>query len=193
MDNPLTQKKPLGKAQKILEQMITIILLLVILATSAVLINSAFKRENPKVMGFELFTVDSGSMLPTFPIGSVILVKAVPAVSLAVGDIILFQRGDTKPVTHRILRIEDPTGPVFITQGDANSAPDSVPVQATEIKGKITYVMSWTVPLVWLMKQPYLLMLLAATLVAGAMLRKVSMSFKRMNKKTSLTDERRQT
>jgi len=87
----------------------------------------------PRFLPFETFYIRSGSMRPGLPIGSLVVATRAPAQQLHVGDVITFERpgvpGDM--VTHRIAAIEaSPTGPVFVTKGDANGVPDSWRVNA---------------------------------------------------------------
>jgi signal peptidase len=88
----------------------------------------------PRLLPFQTFYIRSGSMRPGLPIGSLVVSMRESAQQLHVGDVITFERpgvpGDM--VTHRIAAIEpSPTGPVFVTKGDANGAPDSWRVNAT--------------------------------------------------------------
>jgi signal peptidase len=67
------------------------------------------------------------------------------ASELHVGDVITFRRPDnpTEMVTHRIAAIEDsPSGPQFVTKGDANSQPDPWRVRAAGDGWR----MRWAVP-----------------------------------------------
>lgn len=87
----------------------------------------------------ELKIVKSGSMEPTIPTGSLVIVK--PMQNYGVGDVITFG-ADTKteiPTTHRIIGYEsDAEGrSVYRTQGDANEDPDANPVAKGEVIGKV--------------------------------------------------------
>lgn len=92
--------------------------------------------------GMKIFTVQSGSMSPKIPIGSIVIIK--PASSYKVGDIITFksvkdlnEKNPKKTTTHRIVKIKFQKGKLqFITKGDANNAPDSQPVALKQILGK---------------------------------------------------------
>ncbi|HEX4820103.1 MAG TPA: signal peptidase I, partial [Acidimicrobiales bacterium] len=88
----------------------------------------------PRFLPFQTFYIRTGSMRPGLPIGSLVVSTRQSAQDLHVGDVITFNRpgvpGDV--VTHRIAAIEEsPTGPVFVTKGDANGAPDAWRVNAT--------------------------------------------------------------
>lgn len=81
--------------------------------------------ETPDVLGYQLYTIQSASMSPTFPIGSIILSKKLSdASALKVGDIVTFSR-DGIIVTHRIIEIVNDNGIKYRTKGDnPNNSPD---------------------------------------------------------------------
>jgi signal peptidase len=73
-------------------------------------------------------------MVPTIPVGALVVATRVPASELAKGDVIVFERPDRPGtmVVHRIFAVEDtPSGRAFLTKGDANSSPDGWRVPAT--------------------------------------------------------------
>jgi len=86
----------------------------------------------------EFKIVQSGSMEPQLPVGSVVVV--VPAPTYAVGDIITFG-DDTKkriPTTHRVYGIEREGGSVrYLTKGDANEEADGGSIPYREVIGKV--------------------------------------------------------
>ncbi|WRS27714.1 signal peptidase I [Oscillospiraceae bacterium MB08-C2-2] len=89
----------------------------------------------PQLLGWEQFTVLTGSMEPALPVGSLIVVRPVEKENIAVGDIITFYAsGGNEVVTHRALEV---TADSIITQGDANNTPDPSPVNYNHIKGKL--------------------------------------------------------
>lgn len=100
----------------------------------------------PAVTGSRAYTVLSGSMVPTLPVGSLVVSRPVDADGVVVGDLISFvdrdrTRGETRTVTHRVVAV-DP-GPVFTTRGDANPAPDPHPVTARDLLGRVWYHLPW--------------------------------------------------
>lgn len=101
----------------------------------------------PRVTGSTPYTVLTGSMEPTFPPGTLIVVKPQDAATLGVGDAITFQWESGKPdvVTHRITAVQYTAGGErrFTTQGDANSSPDARPVVPEQIHGKVWYAVPY--------------------------------------------------
>ena len=87
----------------------------------------------PMITGAKPVVVLSGSMRPTFEVGTIIYYKAVPQEEIQKDDIITFQMGD-ELVTHRVKRIENGN---YITQGDANNVEDGKPVPYSSIQGRV--------------------------------------------------------
>lgn len=85
----------------------------------------------------------SGSMLPEIDIGDIVIVKRVEPEQVEVGDVIQFREIEEDiRINHRVIKIkEDERGlPLFITKGDANRNPDSDPVLAEQLMGKVVQV-----------------------------------------------------
>jgi signal peptidase I len=94
----------------------------------------------PRVMGGAALTVLTGSMGPTIPAGSVVLVQPKDPGQILVGDVITFEPApDAMYVTHRIIEAGyDASGQrVFYTQGDANPIPDQNPVAEAGVAGVV--------------------------------------------------------
>ena len=88
----------------------------------------------PRFLPYQTYTVLSGSMLPTLPVGSVIVAVPARGEELKTGDIITVANPQHAGalVTHRIISIEDsPQGRTFQTKGDANNVADSWVVPGT--------------------------------------------------------------
>ncbi|MCM3662570.1 signal peptidase I [Georgenia satyanarayanai] len=97
----------------------------------------------PRLLGWAPLTVLSGSMEPTIPTGSQVVISPVTDVgSLEVGDVVTVMPYPDDPtlVTHRIVeRSETPAGPAFTTQGDANDVVDPWEVTETQVRGEVRY------------------------------------------------------
>ena len=100
----------------------------------------------PTVFGFSVLQVQTGSMVPEYEIGTVVVAKKVDVNELEVGDVISFYSmdqdisGDVN--THRIVKIEyggDDNAPYFTTKGDNNSEVDAQKVWPSQIVGKVVY------------------------------------------------------
>lgn len=90
-----------------------------------------FKNKNPKVFGYSVMVVKTGSMYPTISPGDLIIIKTQN--QYKTNDIITFDEV-THFTTHRIVNIAEDG---FITQGDANNAPDNNVVKLDNIEGKV--------------------------------------------------------
>ena len=99
----------------------------------------------PMIAGWIPLTVTSGSMTPTYPVGSQVVVEPLDSAAIghiAVGDVITFmpRPNDDSLVTHRVVRVGvTDEGPVLTTRGDANNADDPTPVTGTMLRGKVRY------------------------------------------------------
>lgn len=93
-----------------------------------------------RLIGLQPYVVLSGSMRPTYEVGSLIYVKSVDYKTLQVGDPITYMISQDTVVTHRIIEVlvdeEDPDTIRYFTQGDANSVADGTSVHYKNIIGK---------------------------------------------------------
>lgn len=91
-----------------------------------------------------LIMFKTGSMSPSIPTGSLAVVRAVPADTVAVGDVVTVDRDEKLPVTHRVVATETipETGiTVLELKGDANADADPGLYQVTEVRKVL-----WSVP-----------------------------------------------
>jgi len=97
----------------------------------------------PAATGSTPMTVLTGSMSPTYPPGTLIVVKPTEATDIRIGDAVTYQikSGDPTVVTHRVVSVTSSSdGRVtFRTKGDANNAVDSNPVIPEQIRGVVWY------------------------------------------------------
>lgn len=84
---------------------------------------------------FQVKIVQSGSMEPTIPTGSIVIIKPQP--DYGEGSIITFGEDSQSdvPITHRVIGVNDAGD--FITQGDANDDPDPLPVSKRDVIGEV--------------------------------------------------------
>lgn len=88
-----------------------------------------------RLIGYQCFTVISGSMEPQYKVGDLLYVKDVDVNSIKVGDPITFiLNEDLVVATHRVVRI-DAENQRFYTKGDANEIEDSEPVHFNNVIG----------------------------------------------------------
>jgi signal peptidase len=90
------------------------------------------------LLGFTPTIIASGSMQPTLNPGDITLIISAPAATIKIGDIIQYRTADA-PTIHRVIDIYTSGGSLwFITQGDANNAPDE-PVNERNVMGKALF------------------------------------------------------
>lgn len=109
---------------------VTRILSVIMLALIAVL---ALLLFGCRIFGLTPYTVLSGSMEPTYHVGSIIYVVSEKADDVKVGEAITFKKSGL-PATHRVVEI-DYENRRFFTKGDANDSFDA-PVKFEYLIGK---------------------------------------------------------
>lgn len=88
-----------------------------------------------RIMGYQCYTVISGSMEPEYSVGDLIYVKKVDVNTIEVGDDITFiLNEDLVVATHRVVRV-DAENQHFYTKGLANEIEDSDPVHFNNVIG----------------------------------------------------------
>ena len=88
-----------------------------------------------RILGYQVFTVVSGSMEPTFCTGDLIYVKKTDPNAIRVGDPITFVLNESLVVaTHRVVEV-DRENAHFYTKGDANEVADQTPVHFNNVIG----------------------------------------------------------
>jgi signal peptidase len=133
----------------------------------------------PRFLPYRAYTVLGGSMAPTIPRGSEVVLRPVRADRLRIGDVITFRKpgGTGTLVTHRIVRIERSDGRrVFVTKGDANGLPDAWRVPAVGTGWRVAFSVPLLGYLPGALTLPLLrlaLFALISLLVASSVLRRI--------------------
>lgn len=101
----------------------------------------------PAVTGSTALTVRTSSMEPTFPAGTMVVVRPTAIEDIVPGMVLTYQLKSGEPtlVTHRVtqkMSLADGS-PIFITKGDANPQPDAAPVKPVQVKGTVWYAIPW--------------------------------------------------
>ena len=110
----------------------TILLIVVILACIPLTV--------PRVMGYQIYSVVTGSMEPEIPVGSMVYVKSIAPKELKEKDVVAFYGGrDTNAIiTHRVVDNNLISGQIK-TKGDANKTEDMNPVSYKDVIGIVEY------------------------------------------------------
>ena len=100
-----------------------------------------------RLVGLQPYVVLSGSMYPTYDVGSLIYVKSVDYRDLKAGDPITYMVSSDTVVTHRIVEVvPDDTEPDtlwYVTKGDANASEDGAPVHYLNVIGKPVFAIPY--------------------------------------------------
>lgn len=103
-----------------------------------VLVLACLPLTVPRVFGFHIYTVISGSMEPAIATGSLVYVKGIPPEEVDEEDVIAFygSMDGASIITHRVVANSEIMGE-FITKGDANDTKDMNPVPYDNYIGKV--------------------------------------------------------
>src|SRR6187399_2319291 len=94
------------------------------------------------LFGWKFQPIETGSMAPRFPVGSLAVVEPIDPADVGAGSVIVFvdQNNRSRLVAHRAIQRLDTDPPVWTTQGDANADPDAFPVPSRDIVGRVRWV-----------------------------------------------------
>lgn len=85
-------------------------------------------------LGISLVRLATGSMSPTYPADSILLVQSVPAAEVAIGDVVTVSRDGAVPITHRVVATTPRgTAAELVLRGDANDVDDPEPYQVSRV------------------------------------------------------------
>jgi len=91
----------------------------------------------PRLFGYQIYTVISGSMEPDIPLGSLVYVHETDPETVAEGDVIAYYgSADGAIITHRVV-YNQTVVKNFVTKGDANDTEDMVPVAYERLLGVV--------------------------------------------------------
>ncbi|MBW4033371.1 MAG: signal peptidase I [Acidobacteria bacterium] len=94
------------------------------------------------------YTVLTSSMTPSYPAGTLVIVKPTDPQQIRIGDVITYQVKSNEPavITHRVIQIVEPAAAgdteKFITKGDANALADPV-VKPVQVRGVVWYAVPY--------------------------------------------------
>ncbi|HIT09523.1 MAG TPA: signal peptidase I [Candidatus Merdivicinus faecavium] len=124
------------KAAKIIYNTVTTLFVIVAVGLAALLVGV-------RLFGLTPYSVLSGSMEPTYHVGSLIYVEKVDPSEIEVGDPITFVLNEDLVVaTHRVVAI-DAENEHFYTKGDANDAQDAAPVYFKNLLGRPVFTIPY--------------------------------------------------
>ncbi len=95
----------------------------------------------PKAMGLESYYVQTGSMAPAIPKGSMAYIEPIDEIGdIQAGvDVLLFSNeAQTKAFMHRAMYVDEETQAVY-TKGDANTTADLLPTSFSMCRGRVLF------------------------------------------------------
>ena len=114
-----------------------------------------------------IYVVASGSMEPSIPVSSIVIILRVDPLAYSVGDVVLFEYrygNRSIPVLHRVIEIDRDRG-VVVTKGDAKRFPEFN--RFSDVIGVLVLGIPYaTMPYLLLRRSPYLVYAAIAALVA---------------------------
>lgn len=137
------QKIKDNKVLKIIGNIIYVIIFIFILLILAVAVLQRTTNNEVTLCGYRIFVVATGSMIPKYEVGDVLVSKEIPPEDIKVGDDIVYTGKEgsfkDKVVTHQVIFIEKENENYrIITKGIANTAQDPEITQ-NEVMGKVIY------------------------------------------------------
>lgn len=113
----------------------------VIIIISLIIVVQKFTNNKESFFGYRIFRVQTGSMIPKYLVGDVILVKQKDINKIKVGDDVTYLGASGSVngmiITHRVVKIDEIDGKKeFHTKGIANNTEDPI-VSGSQINGVV--------------------------------------------------------
>ena len=134
-----------NKILKIIGNILYTIIFIIVLFILMIAILQRTTNNEITLFGYRIFVVATGSMVPEYEVGDVLVSKEVDPATIQVGDDIVYQGKEgsfkDKIVTHQVIMIEKENDNYRIqTKGIANTKADPEITQ-NEVIGKVIYKM----------------------------------------------------
>lgn len=133
-----------NKALQIIGKILYILVFIIVILMLIVVILQRTTNNTVSLVGFRIFTVATGSMVPEYEVGDILISKETDPSEIKVDDDIVYkgEKGNFKDkvVTHRVISIEKQEDGNYkiITKGIANSEQDPEITQE-QVLGKVVY------------------------------------------------------
>lgn len=110
-----------GKIVQTIQHLIKAVIYTLVPVVGLVLVTA----NSSLLFGVRSYVVQTGSMEPKIPVGS--LIFSLPQKTYELGDIVLFNDKESRTVAHRVSQVLIKNGRIaYQTKGDANNSPDTV-------------------------------------------------------------------
>ena len=140
MIEKIKQNKILKMIGNILYALIVTIVILMLL----IVIMQRFTNNNITIAGIRIFAVETGSMIPVYEVGDILISKQIKPENIKIGDDLVYKGKEGsykgKVVTHRVIDIDkmEDGNYKIITKGVANTAQDPE-INQTQVYGKVIF------------------------------------------------------
>ena len=131
-----------NKILKLIGNILYTLMFLIVVFMLIIVVMQRTTNNSLTLGGFRMFSVATGSMVPVYNVGDILISKEIDAEDIKVGDDLVYQGKQGtfagKVVTHRVNSIEKQEDGNYkiITQGVANNAEDPE-IDQTQVYGKI--------------------------------------------------------
>lgn len=137
------EKLKQNKALKIIWQILYILLYIIVILMLIVVILQRVTDNSIAIGGYRIFTVATGSMVPQYEVGDILISKEIDPSQIKVDDDIVYRgkEGSFKDriVTHRVISVREEEGQYkIITKGIANVEEDPE-ITEDQVYGKVIY------------------------------------------------------
>ena len=119
----------------IIDSIIFVLGVIAIIAVWGFLQLNVQKKEYINILGYSVFSTETGSMSPTMETGDIVIIKIGDEIKE--NDIITYKKENVL-ITHRVVSID---GETVTTKGDYNNTEDE-PIQKDNITGKVVFIIN---------------------------------------------------
>lgn len=133
-----------NKKLKLIGDIAYVLLFIIVVLMLVVVILQRASNNSISIGGYRMFSVATGSMIPVYNVGDVLVAKEVKPYEIKIDDDIVYKgaKGSFKDkvVTHRVISIEkeEDNNYKIITKGVANTEQDPE-IDQTQVYGKVIY------------------------------------------------------
>lgn len=133
-----------NKKLKFIGNLLYILVFMIVVAMLVVVIMQRLTNNSIAIGGIRMFSVVTGSMVPVYEVGDVLISKEVEPKDIKVGDDIVYKGEEGsfngKVITHRVIEIEQQEDGKYsiTTKGVANEEQDPE-INQDQVYGKIIY------------------------------------------------------
>lgn len=132
-----------NKVLKIIGKILYILLFVFVILMLIIVILQRATDNSVALGGYRIFTVATGSMVPKYEVGDILIAKEIKTEEIKIDDDIVYKGKEgsfkDKVVTHRVISINEENGKYkIITKGIANAEQDPEITQE-QVYGKVIY------------------------------------------------------